>query len=138
MLKNLNIIICHKIMKLLPSLCKKYYGSFIGAAIGAILAVLFYCLSEFHKIPFISLSPETTVLLESIVFPLVLPIMFLAVIVSGPLVILFWLFLPIGTYIISIFHIILTIIIYGAIGLGIHYSLLRSVTLFNNKVDKNS
>lgn len=138
MQKNLKVLIKTRIMKKYLHLCKKYYGSFIGAVIGLVLVILFYCLSEFQKIPFVHLSSEMIVLLNKIVLPLVLPIMFLAALVSGPLVIVLWLFLPVGIYVLAIFHIILTVSIYGAAGLGVHYYISRFVALVSNRVDKNS
>lgn len=119
-------------MKINFSFFKKYYGSIIGMIIGFLLLGTYYYFSEFHTPVGMSMLR-----VSETVETLVLPILTLVTIITGPLAIVLWLLGSIGVYILLTIHSIVTILVYGFIGFGIHYLFLKAERPGRVIIDKN-
>lgn len=119
-------------MKVNFSFFKKYYGSIIGMVIGFLLLSTYYYFSEFY-------TPTSMFILRisETVEALVVPIMVLVTIITGPLAIVLWMLGSIGVYILLVVHFIATILGYGFIGFGVHYLVLKAERPGRTTIDKN-
>lgn len=108
-------------MKRFSSFLRRYYGSLIGGAIGLLLVAVYYY--------YMWQEPTDSILRILQILDHIIPsaeaINNVLAAVMGAATILFFIFGFFSIYLIIFIHTLVTVIIYGLAGLGIHYLLAR-------------
>lgn len=121
-------------MKTIIAFFRKYYGALIGGIVGGVLVGSYYYLTEY-----LHLTSDNDSLLRIVEF-LVPSIEIAADVILdslGGFIFLAWFLLPIYAYASLCLHIVLTIVMYGFIGLLAHY-VLRNPIIIKVTIDKKN